>query len=276
MHANALTDESGLGIPTGFPSLDKATSGLHRGQLWLLGARSNTGKTAFALSVAGNLASGRSQARRHVVFFSLEMSKVELAERVCSDECGVNYGRFNHSSLEKTHVQKIANHQKVFDQWQFVVDDKSSLTVDEIGARARILSPSRGPDLVIVDTLQRVRPRNLRQDRRLQLQQVANDLKDLAKNLNCCVLLCAQLNADAEGKEPDLTHLSEGKQVVEPVDTAVLMHRPNRDDSGVVLKIEKLRRGARKKILIDFDGKFQRFTDRQSVDVAPTGEAWQS
>ncbi len=90
----------------------------------------------------------------------------------------------------------------------------------------------------------------------------------MAKSLNCTVLLCAQLNASAEGQEPDLTHLSEGKQVVEPCDTVVLMHRPDRDKSKVILKIEKLRRGARKKISIDFDGKFQRFSEQ------PIAEEW--
>jgi len=279
VHREAFGDASKLGMPTGFPSLDRATSGLHRGQLWLLAARSNTGKTAFAVSLASGLASGRVGPKRSVVMFSLEMSEVELAERCCADELGINYSRFNHTTLEPKHLERIDLHQSIFAQWQFAIVDKASLTVDEIAARVKLNSPSGGPDLVIVDTLQRVRPRNPRQDRRLQLSQIANDLKDLAKNLNCCVLLCSQLNAEAEGREPDLTHLSEGKQIIEPVDTAVLMHRPNRDQPEVLFKIEKLRRGARKKITLNFQGKFQRFTDEEiesaTVSRSTCSGSWQ-
>ncbi|MCC7336174.1 MAG: AAA family ATPase [Pirellulaceae bacterium] len=274
-HRAALTDGSKLGMSTGFKSLDNATSAMHRQQLWLLGARSNTGKTAFAVALASNLASGRTGSRRNVVMFSLEMSEIELAERCCADEIGINYSRFNHTTLEPSHLDSIDRYGAIFTNWPFVICDKSSLSVEEIASRAKIHAPASGPDLIIVDTLQRVRPRNPRADRRLQLQQITNDLKDVAKSLNCCVLLCAQLNAGAEGKSPDLTHLSEGKQVIEPVDTCVLMHRPDRNNPEVIFKIEKLRRGARKEISLDFDGKFQRFTEGPIVDAAPVGETWQ-
>lgn len=251
-----------LGMRTGFPSIDKATSGIHRQQLWLIGARSNTGKTALTLSLANAMASGRADGkRRGVVMFSLEMTKVELAERICADELGINYGRFNHSSLTDEQFQQIESNRDQFTQWPFVVLDKAAQTVDEIKAKAKLYAPATGLDLIVVDTLQRVKPRQLKQDRRLQLQQIANDLKDVAKSLNCAVILCAQLNAGAEGIEPDLTHLSEGKQVIEPVDTCLLMHRPDREAESMLIKVEKLRRGARKSFYITFNGKFQRFSD---------------
>lgn len=262
MHRNSRSSAGQLGMKTGFPTIDKATSGLHRQQLWMIGARSNTGKTAFTLSIANSMASGRADgARRGVVMFSLEMTKAELAERICSDELGINYGRFNHSSLTEEQFGKIEANQQEFTQWPFVVLDKASLTVDEIKARAKLYAPATGLDVIVVDTLQRVKPRQSKQDRRLQLQQIANDLKDVAKDLNCCVILCAQLNAGAEGSEPDLTHLSEGKQVIEPVDTCILMHRPDREAEAMMIKVEKLRRGARKSFYISFNGKFQRFSD---------------
>ncbi len=129
-HRAALAGGGSLGMQTGFKSLDEATSGMHRQQLWLLGARSNTGKTALGVSLAGNLASGRTGTRRNVIMFSLEMSEIELAERCCADEIGINYSRFNHTTLEPSHLEAIDRYGPVFDNWPFVIVDKPSLTVE--------------------------------------------------------------------------------------------------------------------------------------------------
>lgn len=269
-HRAARASGATPGIPTGFPSIDRATSGLHRGQLWLLGARSNTGKTALAMSIAANLSSGRaSSGRNRVLMFSLEMTRSELAERCCADELGINYSRFCHADLTGAHLDKIERHAPEFARWPFAVLDSPGQTTADIAAKAKLYAPAGGLDLIVVDTLQSVRPANPRIDRRLQLQAIAVELKEAARRLNCCIILCAQLGAAAEGKEPDLTHLSEAKQIVEPCDAVLLMHRPDRKAESMLIKVEKLRRGARKPLYINFDGKFQRFTD-------PVGEREQA
>ena len=97
--------------------------------------------------------------------------------------------------------------------------------------------------------------------RRLQLVSITQDLKRLAKELDCCVLLLAQLNADAEGKEPDDTHYSESKQILADADVAMLAHRESKTDSDFLLKITKNRRGTQGRVNLLFDGAYQRFED---------------
>lgn len=263
-HQKAQAEGNMLGLPTGFPTIDRKTSGLHRGSLWIIGARSGTGKTALSLSIANALASRG----RGVVFFSLEMTKTELAERTVADEIGINFSRICFSELKDSDYAKIQAELPRFNGFPFVVLDRPSQTVAEIKAKAKVYAPDSGLDLIVVDTLQRVRPSH-RQERRLELKQITEDLKDAAKELNCAVILCAQLNADAEGKEPDVSHLSESKQVIEPADTCLLLHREDPRSESVLVKVEKVRRGPRNRFYMNFDGKFQRFTDPGQTDSEP-------
>lgn len=274
-HSEALRRESSIGMATGFSELDRKTSGLRRQQLWIVGARIGVGKTALALSIAHRMASAKADPmgiKRGVVFFSLEMTKTELAERITADHLGIDYGRFCYTKLEESQVAEIRNCQMEIASWPFIILDRPSQTVEDIRAKAKIYAPDAGLDLIVVDTLQRVRPRR-RQDRRLELQQISNDLKDVAKELNCCILLCAQLNAGAEGSEPDMTHFSEGKQITEPADTCILLHRDRRCESMLV-KIEKLRRGSPKSFYMSFNGKLQRFTESEAVEASGS-QPWQ-
>lgn len=255
-HRQAALNGELLGMPTPFPSLDKITGGFHRGQLVLLGGRTFAGKTALGLAFASYFG----QRNRPVMFVSLEMTRTELAERVLADECGFELRQFTQTGLTEAELQTIEAGQSEFVQWPFTIAGSATETTATIRAKAKLQKAS-GLDLLIVDNLQLVKHTDNSMQRRLQLVSITQDLKRLAKELDCCVLLLAQLNADAEGKEPDDTHYSESKQILADADIAMLAHRADKTDSDFLLKITKNRRGKPDRINLHFDGAYQRFVD---------------
>lgn len=268
LHRRAATEGQLMGMPTGFPSLDRITGGFHRGQLVLLGGRTFAGKTALGLSFASYFAARN----RPVMFVSLEMSRTELAERILADDCGFELRQFTQTGLTDAELTTIESGRSEYALWPFTIVDTSMETTATIRAKAKLQKAS-GLDLLIVDNLQLVRHQDSTIARRLQLTSITQDLKRLAKELNCCVLLLAQLNADAEGKEPDDTHYSESKQILADADVAMLAHRENKTDSDFLLKITKNRRGTQGRINLHFDGAYQRFVDPDLVaaDWNPNG-----
>jgi replicative DNA helicase len=256
LHRQAALNGELLGMPTGFPSLDAITGGFHRGQLVLLGGRTFVGKTALGLAFASNFA----QKNRRVMFISLEMSRVELAERILADDCGFELRQFTQTGLSDDEISTIESGRSEYARWPFTISDSAIETTATIRAKAKLQKAS-GLDLLVVDNLQLVRHADYSMQRRLQLCSITSDLKRLAKELDCCVLLLAQLNADAENKEPDDTHYSESKQILADADIAMLAHRESKTDSDFALLVTKNRRGTQGRITLRFDGAYQRFTD---------------
>ncbi len=256
LHRQAALEGQHLGLPTGFPSLDRITGGFHRGQLVLLGGRTFAGKTALGLSFASYFATRE----RPVMFISLEMSRTELAERILADDCGFELRQFTQAGLTDAELTTIESGRSEYARWPFTIADAAIETTATIRAKAK-LQKAAGLDLLIVDNLQLVRHSDNSMARRLQLTSITQDLKRLAKELDCCVLLLAQLNADAEGKEPDDTHYSESKQILADADVAILAHRESKTDSDFLLKITKNRRGTQGRVNLHFDGAYQRFAD---------------
>lgn len=258
-HRNDST--SGLGFPTGFRSLDNIIGGFYPGQLILLGGRTFAGKIALALSFASYFATHD----RPTWFVSLEMTRRELAERILADDCGFELRQFTQAGLSSESLDSIEKGLDEYRRWPMVITDSPHESVKTIRAKAK-LRKSTGLDLLIVDNLQLVAPADYREPRRMQLETIARDLKRLAKELDCVVLLLCQLNADAEGNEPDDRHYSEGKQILSHADTAMLAHRADKADSDFLLKITKNRRGKPDRVMLHFDGAYQRFTDPSEIE----------
>lgn len=254
-HRSALNGkDSRLG--TGFPSLDSIIGGFYPGQLVLLGGRTFAGKTALALAFASYFASQD----RSTWFASLEMTRRELAERLVADDCGFELRQFTQAGLTTESIATIENSLPEYEQWKLIMTDSPHESVRTIRAKAK-LRKSVGLDMIVVDNLQLVAPADSKEPRRMQLESIARDLKRMAKELDCVVLLLCQLNADAEGAEPDDRHYSESKQILSHADTAMLAHRADKTDSDFLLKITKNRRGKPDRLTLHFDGAYQRFTD---------------
>lgn len=271
-HSAVITNGQRLGFQTGFPTLDDITGGFHRGQLILLGGRTFAGKTALALSFASYFASNKSP--RPVLFFSLEMTRQELAERILADDCGFELRKFTQCKLDRSDINSLSQLIPSYAEWPLTFSDCAIESTRTIRAKAKLLKASSKLDLIVVDNLQLIKPLDYKQEKRLQLTGITNDLKRLAKELDCVVLLLCQLNADAIGKEPDDRHYAESKQILADADIAMLAHRSDQASKDFLIKVTKNRRGAQGRVVLQFDGAYQRFTEPSPHVAESAGCEW--
>lgn len=218
---NALT-----GLETGFPDLDDLTCGWQRGELIIIAARPAVGKTALGLNMAEHLAVVK---RRPAVFFSLEMSRQQIAQRLLCSRARVDshkLRRGRHSAQDLEDLQQAAHD---LSQATLLVDDSADLTVLELRARARMAHRRYHIEAVFVDYLQLMRvPRS--ESRQVEVAAVSRGLKALAKDLNVPVIAMAQLNRNPEdkgrhGNRPRMSDLRESGAIEQDADVIALLHR---------------------------------------------------
>ncbi|MCX7619646.1 MAG: replicative DNA helicase [Acidimicrobiales bacterium] len=202
--------ESITGIPTGFIDLDELTSGLQPSALYVVGARPSCGKTAFALNIATNAAL---DANKPVLVFSLEMSQLELTQRMLCAEARVDSKKLRSGHLTESDWQKIAHATGRLAEAPIWIDDNPNLTIMEIRSKARRLRSKIGDlGLVIVDYLQLMTGRSAAENRQVEVSEISRGLKILARELECPVLALSQLSRQLEmrsDKRPMLADLRE-------------------------------------------------------------------
>jgi replicative DNA helicase len=198
------------GLPTGFVDLDELLSGLQPSALYVLGARPSAGKTAFALCAATNVAV---EGQRPVLIFSLEMSQLELIQRMLCAEARVDSKRVRNGNLSEADWQKIAHATGRLGEAPIWVDDNPNLTVMELRSKARRLKSRIGDlGLVVVDYLQLMTGRSSAENRQVEVSEISRGLKILARELECPVLAVSQLSRQLElraDKRPMLADLRE-------------------------------------------------------------------
>ena len=213
------------GVDTGFPELDAITGGLHDGELNVIAARPSMGKTAFALNIAEYVSC---HLRVPTLFVSLEMSAIELADRLLCAHARIDGQRLRtgHTTVEDR--QKIIESCSVISQAPLFVDDSASRTVTEVAAVARRLKRKHSLGLIVVDYLQLIEPDNPKDNRQEQVARIARRLKGLARELNVPVACLAQLNRQAEqtgDHVPRLSHLRESGAIEQDADVVMFVHR---------------------------------------------------
>lgn len=225
------------GLSTGLKDLDERTAGLHPGSLVIVGARPGMGKSDFAL----NLAYSAAAAGKSVGFFSLEMSKGLLTNRLLARATGIpatNQISGRVSEAEIAALSAAAGRLKGIPLW---IDDSAASTVEAIGARARRLQRRHGLDLVMVDYLQLIAPGNSRRRRETNrtedVTMISQALKGLAKDLGVPVVALSQLSRAVEGREdkrPTLADLRESGAIEQDADVVIFLYRESyyldRDD----------------------------------------------
>jgi replicative DNA helicase len=198
------------GLPTGFLDLDELLSGLQPSALYVLGARPSAGKTALALCAATNVAV---EGQRPVLIFSLEMSQVELIQRMLCAEARVDSKRIRNGNLTESDWQKIAHATGRLAEAPIWVDDNPNLTVMELRSKARRLKSRVGDlGLVVVDYLQLMTGRSSAENRQVEVSEISRGLKILARELECPVIAVSQLSRQLEmraDKRPMLADLRE-------------------------------------------------------------------
>jgi replicative DNA helicase len=213
-----------LGVQTGFTDLDDITTGLHPGQLVVVAARPSVGKTAFAL----NLAHAMSK-HTPVLFVSLEMSRLELAERVVSLDSGVPLQEMRQGDLSaEQHEQLQIAANALHNETKLYIDDSSDLTPMRLSGVARLMRRKNKIGLLVVDYLQLIEPTDRRMQREQQVADMSRSLKCLAKSLQIPVIVLAQLNRDIEkrtDKRPLLSDLRESGAIEQDADQVWMLHR---------------------------------------------------
>ena len=213
------------GIETGFTEFDSLTGGLHDSELVILAARPSMGKTALALNIAEHVSLKMAVG---VLFVSLEMSSVELADRMLCSLAEVNGKRLRNGTISNEDRRRLMEKAAEMSQAPLFVDDSPSRTITEIAAAARRLKRKSGLGLIVIDYLQLIEPDNSKDSRQEQVARIARRLKGLARELKVPVLCLAQLNRQAEvSKEnrPRLSHLRESGAIEQDADVVMFVHR---------------------------------------------------
>lgn len=212
------------GIPTGFIDLDRRTSGLHAAELIILAARPAMGKSSFALNIAQNVAV---KSKKNVAIFSLEMPGIQVANRLLSAEAKLSSEKIKKGDIKDDEWGKIGNAISVLAQAGIYVDDTSSITVSEIGARCRKMMLERGLDLVVIDYLQLISGSGKGASRQQEITEISRSLKILANDLNIPIIALSQLSraADKEKREPVLSDLRDSGAIEQDADMVMFLHR---------------------------------------------------
>lgn len=215
--------EDYLGLPTGFSDLDRVLTGLNKSDLVLVGARPAMGKTSFALNLARNVAV---KSRKRVLFFSLEMSKEQLAERVLSTEARVSSQKMRTGKISPKEWDRLLEASTYLSQFELYFDDTSSITVPEMRARIRRLG---NVECVIIDYLQLMKSATKTENRVQEVSEITRSLKLMAKDMMIPVVTCAQLTRGTEqrGKshKPQLSDLRESGSIEQDADIVVMLYR---------------------------------------------------
>lgn len=198
------------GTPTGYDDFDEITAGLQPNALIVVGARPGMGKTSFALGMAAHAAL---EAARPVLFFSLEMSRLELTQRLLCSEARVDSKKIRNGRLTDDDWRRISSAIGRLGEGQLWIDDNPNVTVMEIRSKARRLQSKVGQlGMIVVDYIQLMSGRSGAESRQVEVAEISRGLKILARELECPVVALAQLNRSLEqraDKRPMLSDLRE-------------------------------------------------------------------
>jgi replicative DNA helicase len=221
-----LEHGAGVGVPSGFIDLDNLTGGMHDSEFVVLAARPSMGKTALATNIAEYVAI---DAKVPTLFVSLEMARLELAQRMLCSQGRIDANKFRSGRISPDDREKLVQASAKLSMAPLYIDDTPARTVTEIAACARRLKRKQGLGLVVIDYLQLIQPDDPRDPRQEQVAKMARRLKGLARELRLPVLCLAQLNRQTEqGKEghrPRLSHLRESGAIEQDADVVMFVHR---------------------------------------------------
>ncbi len=259
------------GIPTGIGELDETITGLNRSDLIILAARPGMGKTSFALNIARHAAV---TARKKVAFFSLEMSREQLASRLLSTEALVGGTKLRTGELNEGEWARLIEGGDILSKAPIYLDDNSSITVPEMKAKIR---RQGGVDLIIIDYLQLMNSAKRIDNRVQEISEITRNLKIMAKELNVPVIALSQLARASEKRtehRPVLSDLRDSGSIEQDADIVLFLYRedyyqnengPSEDadrNSGECI-VAKNRHGEIKTVPLHWQGEFMRFTSQE-------------
>jgi replicative DNA helicase len=281
-HKDGLT-----GVPTGFSALDRITSGWQKSDLIILAARPGMGKTAFVVSAMRNAAVDFGQG---VAIFSLEMSSVQLVNRLISAEAELESEKIKKGSLAQYEWEQLHYKIRNLESAPIFIDDTPALSILELRAKCRRLKAQHDIQLVIIDYLQLMSGdssgRGGAGNREQEIASISRALKNIAKELNIPVIALSQLSRAVEtrggDKKPQLSDLRESGSIEQDADMVIFLYRPEyynitQDENGNPTTnmgeviIAKHRNGSLDTVQLKFIGKFTKFADMDSNGLPSFG-----
>ncbi len=229
----AANRASGLsGLESGYHELDKLTSGWQRSDLIIIAARPAMGKTAFVLSMAKNMAVNYNIP---VAIFSLEMSNLQLVNRLIQNTCEIEGEKIKSGQLSQMEWDQLMSRVKNLYSAPLFIDDTASLSIFELRTKARRLVREHNVQFIIIDYLQLMNASGMKfGSREQEVSMISRSLKQLAKELNIPIVALSQLNRSVEsrgadskdGKRPQLSDLRESGAIEQDADIVCFIHRP--------------------------------------------------
>lgn len=214
------------GVTTGFKDLDAKTSGLQRSDLIILAARPAMGKTAFALSLALNAAI---KGGASVMVFSMEMAREQLGQRLLSMESKVEMQKLKTGRLERHDWDDVNDALEVLSGAEIFIDDTAGISIMEMKSKCRRLKAEKKLDLIVIDYLQLMNPEGRSLDSRTQeISVISRNLKLLARELNCPVIVLSQLSRNPEQRtdhRPMLSDLRDSGSIEQDADIVLFLYR---------------------------------------------------
>lgn len=252
------------GVATGFSDLDDALAGMQKSNLLILAARPGVGKTSLALNIAQYVAV---KEKRPVGYFSLEMSREELVDRLLVAQADIDAWKLKTGKLSEDDFSKLSTAMGELAEAPLYIDDTPALSVLEMRTKARRLQVESGLDLLVIDYLQLARSRNL-ENRVQEVSEISQGMKNLARELKIPVIGISQLSRAVEtrgGKKPQLSDLRDSGSIEQDADVVMFLWREDDENSeNMMLDIAKHRNGPLKSIPLHFKGDRIKFFGRET------------
>ncbi len=255
------------GLPSGFADLDNLTSGFQNADLIIIAARPSMGKTTLGLNIAQHIAL---EAHKPVAFFSMEMSKDQLAQRLLCSFVEIDSHRLRRGYLSTEDWPRVTQALAPLSRAPLYIDDTAAISVMEMRAKARRLKMEKGLSAIFVDYLQLMRGHEKAENRQQEISSISRSLKALAKEMDCPVITLSQLSRAVEqrtNKRPILSDLLESGGIEANADLVIFIYRDDyyNEDSEkkniTEIIISKQRNGPTGKIELLFKDRFTKFVN---------------
>ena len=224
-------DQGIVGVPSGLTDLDDRLGGLHKQDLIIIAGRPSMGKTALATNIAFNAAENiqKKDKKTSVAFFSLEMSSEQLSTRILSEQSRIKSNDIRRGKINQEDFEKFIESSKNLENLPLHIDDTPAITISALSNRARRLKRKQGLDLIVIDYIQLMKSSGYKNEGRvLEIGQITQGLKALAKELNVPVLALSQLSRQVEqrdDKKPQLADLRESGSIEQDADVVMFVFR---------------------------------------------------
>ncbi len=279
-------EEGMSGIPSGFAALDRVTAGFQRSDMIVIAARPGMGKTAFVLSLARNCAV---EFKKPVAVFSLEMSSLQLVNRLIASETELDASKLRQGKLAPHEWEQLHAKLNRLSEAPIFIDDTPALTIFELRAKARRLKAQHNVDLIIIDYLQLMSGgSDGKGNREQEISAISRSIKSIAKELNVPIIALSQLSRQVEtrggNKRPQLSDLRESGAIEQDADMVAFIYRPEyyglaEDDKGnstaglAEIIIAKHRNGALEDVRLKFISHLAKFEDEESSSLFTSRES---